>query len=282
MYIIMRILVIGISGYIGKLLVEYLNKYNICWRGISYKNCNMDNLIYLHSEFKFTHIINCAAYTGNPNMDSCESNKHDCIVGNVTLPIILKSVANTLEVILIHLSTGCVYSDENRVFSELDKPTQTFESKNCGVYIASKELGDRYAIECDKFYLFRLKWIFDNKKHYKNIITKLMEYDRVIDNFPNSLTNRHECCEAIIQCIIQKVPFGIYNVVNSGFISNQEIVSIICKHIPIKISMVNEIGFLTNRSTSKLSNEKLLNVGIKMSNVKESIENCIKDYHNIE
>ena len=57
-------------------------------------------------------LINCAGFTGKPNVDACESAKYECLQGNAVLPGIIREVCEDLKIPWGHVSSGCVYSGE--------------------------------------------------------------------------------------------------------------------------------------------------------------------------
>jgi UDP-glucose 4,6-dehydratase len=101
----------------------------------------------------------------------------------------------------------------------------------------------------------------------------------------NSLSNKKELVTACIQTFTKKVPFGIYNVVNSGYITTGNVVERIEKTIRKNKSfnLINEEEFYRTisslpRSNCIISNNKLKSVGIDMKDVYESIDYCLQNW----
>ena len=77
---------------------------------------------------KDTVVINCAGYTGKPNVDACELNKDQAILGNIVLPTMLSEVCESRELPFVHISSGCIYNGDDKHFSEDDEPNFTFNT----------------------------------------------------------------------------------------------------------------------------------------------------------
>ena len=81
--------------------------------------------------------------------------------------------------------------------------------------------------------------------------------------------------------------YGIYNIVNSGAITAKEVVGLFKKvnftDKSFKFFEDVEDFYLSTgsvpRSNCVLSNQKLIGAGIKISNVHDSIERCIKGFN---
>ena len=83
------ILLLGGTGYFG---AAYRRLF--ATRGIAYRNVSRTERDYsqpgilreLLREARPEFLINCAGYTGKPNVDVCELHKADCLFGNAVLP----------------------------------------------------------------------------------------------------------------------------------------------------------------------------------------------------
>ena len=105
--------ILGASGYIGQAFVEELEKRGRDYIALSRATVDYTRfrpLLNFLQEAKPKFLINCAGYTGKPNVDACEKTKNDTILGNITL---VESVANACDVAGIpfgHVSSGYIYS----------------------------------------------------------------------------------------------------------------------------------------------------------------------------
>jgi len=281
------ILLVGSSGYIGKEFAKQLEINNLKFISLSHKECTKSHLINLIKEYDIKYIINCAAFVGKPNIEVCEFQKDKCIEGNILLPILLKEVCEEINIIYGHISTGCLYDGESpspKGYNEDDKPNFTFEKNNCGFYTGSKALTEKIVKQYPKSYIWRIRLPFENINNNRNYISKIIKYDTLITE-ANSITNKKEFVNACVQSIIKQIPFGIYNITNTGSISALDIVEKLKKTIMPnkKATFLNMDDFYKKissmpRSNCITDNSKILSVGIYMSDVDKSIDDCLNNW----
>src|SRR6202044_2740324 len=85
-------------------------------------------------------VINAAGYTGKPNVDACETNRAETLLGNALFPAALAHACSSLGIPFGHISSGCIYTGakivdagKTRVETDLTKPElQPFLEKNRG------------------------------------------------------------------------------------------------------------------------------------------------------
>ena len=281
------ILLVGSSGYIGKEFAKQLEINNLKFISLSHKECTKSHLINLIKEYDIKYIINCAAFVGKPNIEVCEFEKDKCIEGNILLPIFLKEVCEQADIIYGHISTGCLYdgkSSSPKGYNENDEPNFTFEKNNCGFYTGCKALTEKIVKQYPKSYIWRIRLPFENINNNRNYISKIIKYDTLITE-ANSITNKKEFVNACIQSIINQIPFGIYNITNTGSISALDIVQKLQKTIMPnkKATFLNMDEFYKKissmpRSNCVTDNSKILSVGIYMSDVDKSIDDCLNNW----
>ena len=83
------IVLLGSKGYIGETFQKYFSKNNINFIPISREICDLldkEKLFNLIKQLKPNLVINCAGYTGYPNVDGCELNKKECNDKNYEIP----------------------------------------------------------------------------------------------------------------------------------------------------------------------------------------------------
>ena len=213
--------ILGASGYIGQAFVEEVEK-----RGRDYITLSRATVDYTRfrpllnflQEAKPQFLINCAGYTGKPNVDACEKAKNDTILGNITL---VESVANACDVAGVpfgHVSSGCIYSgaklridgnvrvvrnlmapeikplwENNRDivegFTEDDEPNFSFDDPPCSFYSGTKAAAEKLLKQHGNHFVWRLRIPFDEWDNPRNYLTKLMTYPKLYDN-ANSLSHR--------------------------------------------------------------------------------------------
>jgi len=117
----------------------------------------------------------------------------------------------------------------------------------------------------------------DNRPHPKNLLTKLIEYKRVID-IPNSVTYIPDFIRAL-KYLIQIDANGIYNIVNKNALKYPELLDIYKKYVPdFKYEIIDYRKLNIVRTNLILSTEKLEKAGFKVRDIYEVLEECVKDY----
>jgi UDP-glucose 4,6-dehydratase len=285
------ILLLGSTGYIGQEFYKQLfQKGNIvrpCT--IPAKEITYGQLELLHKTLNLTSVVNCAGYTGKPNVDACENDKHNTIYGNVCLPTMLSQFCGKHNITFAHVSSGCIYTgrrSDGKPFTESDRPNFSFEQNNCSFYSGTKAMAeDVIRKNTDKHYIWRLRIPFEEKNNPRNYLSKMLNYKKLLDA-ENSISNKQEFVNACIETLTKKVPYGTYNVVNTGHITTKEVVELMTKTIAKDRTFEffdNEEQFYntaakTPRSNCVMSNQKLIDAGIKMSSVYDSLDYCLNNW----
>jgi dTDP-4-dehydrorhamnose reductase len=279
------ILLIGSTGYIGSEFARQLHKKD-GYLAVSYmKVFDPDFEEYLSD---VNLIINAAGYTGKPNVDKAEEEKDKCIFGNVVLPTKLVDVCRRRDIVYGHVSSGCIYTgrrSDGKGFTESDEPNFSFKQNNCSFYSGTKALAENIVKEYHKSFIWRLRIPFNNEDSDRNYLSKLMRYHKLI-NFENSISHKEEFVNACLQTYYKNVSYGIYNVVNNGTVHTSDVTDLISKYIPeynkFKFFESDEEFYKTAaktpRSNCVLDNTKLTYSGIKMRNVNEALEDCLKNW----
>lgn len=209
-------------GYIGKYIAKELIKQNLHFKWIDH-SCVRELGLPWGTQF----VINAAGFTGVPNVDACENLKDETIEGNVLFPLLLEQKAKTIFAPVLHISSGCVYTGYvDNGWEEEDVPNFTFD--NGSFYSASKALFQDLWLEqyAYKSYLFRIRMPFGSDNDPKNLLTKLKNYDKLIDNV-NSLSNVEEVAKSVVYFALNRPEYGLYNAVNPTGISTKEIAAVL-------------------------------------------------------
>jgi len=112
----------------------------------------------------------------------------------------------------------------------------------------------------------------------------LLNYTQLL-NAENSISNKQEFVSACIKMLNDKLDYGIYNVTNGGAITTQQVADILKNSIGKEkdYKFVDEDEFYKHlakapRSSCVLSNQKLLDVGIKMRTAEEALQECVNNW----
>ena len=270
-----KILILG-KGFIGKRIHEEF-ECNISDKKIySFKDAEEEI-----KKYNPKIIINCIGYTGERNVDDCELDKDKTLFSNVFIPIILAEVAIRNKIKLVHISSGCIYhfdysKDEPIKEEKIPDYFDLFYSRT-KIYAerALEVLTDKQDI-----LIVRIRIPLDNRPHPKNLLTKLINYERIAD-IPNSVTYIPDFIEAL-RHLIEIGGRGIYNLVNKGTLRYPELLEIYRRHEPnFGYRVINQKELGLTRTNLVLSTEKLKKTGFKARDIKEVLEECVKNYRDV-
>ena len=282
------IVVLGGRGFVGTAFREALELRGIDCVSVSRQRCDYyqrDNLIELLSETRASFLINAAGYTGKPNVDACEQNKADCLLGNAVLPAVIRKACEFMSLPWLHVSSGCIYSgtrDDGSGFTEDDAPNFSFRSQPCSFYSGTKALGEECLDGCENVYVHRLRIPFDHSDSSRNYLSKLMRYRRLLD-VTNSISQLREFIDACLDGWDMRIPFGTYNITNPGAVTTKQVTEIIEKHLQVEHDFEffeSEDQFMqqvakTPRSSCVLDSSKILSTGIKLTEAHKALEQTL-------
>lgn len=285
------IILLGGTGYVGTSFVRLLSKESVEHSVLSRSKVdysNRDQLTSVLSELKPSFLINCAGFTGKPNVDACEIQKTECLAGNALLPSVIQDVCSQLQIPWGHVSSGCIYTgsrSDGSGFTEEDRPNFSFRTDNCSFYSGCKALGEECLANTQSAYLWRLRIPFDSEDTPRNYLSKLMRYDTLLEA-TNSISHLEEFVSACWQTWKLRAPFGIYNVTNSGFVTTSEVVELIKQELGLEKTFkffsdekqFMKVAAKTPRSNCVLDNSKLLATGIKMRDVRDAIAMSLRSW----
>lgn len=267
-----KILVLG-KGFIGERLLGAFGCGVSARKITSLKDAEEEI-----KEHKPKIIINCIGHIGESNVDDCEIDKDKTLFANSFVPVILAEAALRNNIKLIHISSGCIYHfsySKNKPITEKDTP-DFFD-----LYYSRSKIYAERALELlsSEFNILiaRIRVPLDNRPHQRNILTKLIQYRKIID-LPNSVTYLPDFLKAL-QHLIKIDARGIYNVVNKGALRYSQLLSVYKEFVPgFKYSLVDYKKLNLVRTNLILSVRKLEKTGFKMRNIKEALSECVQNY----
>lgn len=286
------ILLLGGSGYVGSAFREELERRGIAYRSISRSRVNYtqrENLSNLVSETKPTFLINCAGYTGKPNVDACEIHKSECLDGNAVLPGTIREVCEHHNLKWGHVSSGCIFTgrrSDGGGFTEADSPNFCFRTNNCSWYSGCKALGEEVLVDCQDCYIWRLRIPFNNQNSSRNYISKILNYSRLLDA-ENSISHLNDFTQACLDCWELRIPFGIYNVTNTGSVTTRRVVELLREKLNIERPFsffesereFMQIAAKTPRSNCVMDNSKIRNAGVRIRDVEEALQDSLTTWN---
>jgi dTDP-4-dehydrorhamnose reductase len=285
----MKILLLG-KGYIGKYLAWHLNKkghtvFHISKQTFDYTDPSKleDYLKNTESEIKW--VINCSGFTGSPNVDGCEDHKEKCYFYNVTAPLYMTKVCNELNIPIIHIGSGCVYSGYDKIYTEDDPTDFGADCPISSTYSKTKDTFEKLSSNMQR-YIFRIRIPFNGIYEPKNYLYKMLKYDNLISK-QNSITCVDDLMVFIGDFISGKninniYKYGIYNVVNNGSIDGAEVMDMMrfygLENPNWKLITIQEANFKVARSNCILSTEKLKNFNLALPDVRTSLNKAISEF----
>ena len=281
-----KLIILGAGGYVGTALKKACDA-----QGLAYvvfersETLNSDLLTRAISNSGADYLINCAGYTGKPNVDACELHKAQCLEGNGVLPGIVRKACEDVGIPWGHVSSGCIFTgrrSDGGGFREEDAPNFSFRQNNCSFYSGCKALGEEVLQGAERCYIWRLRIPFDNKPNPRNYLQKVISYQRLLDA-ENSLSNLDEFVIACLDSFRLKIPFGIYNLTNPGSVTTRTVVDwIIEKEVSKKdfIFFKDEEDFMqtaakTPRSNCVLDSSKAITAGLHLTPVEDSVKQAL-------
>jgi len=284
----MHIALLGASGYIGSGFAQQIEARGHRLTTIGRRDCDLysvDALSRCIADASADIVINCAGYTGKPNVDACETDKANCLAGNATLPGVIAEACERLGISWGHVSSGCIYTGrrpDGGGFTEEDPPNFSFRQNNCSFYSGTKALGEELLSDSPRVYIWRVRIPFSNVDSPRNYLTKLMRYDTLLEA-ENSLSNLDEFQAAALDCFEKNLPYGIYNLTQPGSVWTSEVVAMI-KEAGLSDKQFrffdSEDEFMqqaakTPRSNCVLDCSKALAAGLRLTPVKEAIRRAL-------
>lgn len=235
-----KVVILGAKGMVGMQLSKLLPEA-IAFDKDTLDVTNEEALRAKLMEIKPEVIINCVAYN---NVDGAEANREQAFLLNFDVVKSLYKIANEINAILVHFSTGYVFDGQASSYNE---NATTFA---LSAYAESKAAGEAAAQQAKKYYLIRTNAIFGpagdsehSKKSFVDIMLSLaqkMPSLKVVNDEINSITYAPDLAKSVVELIKAKPPFGIYHLVNEGFATwyefAKEIFSI--KNINIEVTPV--------------------------------------------
>jgi dTDP-4-dehydrorhamnose reductase len=311
------ILLFGASGYIGRAFAAELDRRGLACQPVSRADVDFSSAASLQRMIDAqapSFVINAAGFTGQPNVDACETNQADTILGNVMFPQMLAQACSMSDVPLGHVSSGCIYDgclvqnagewtiERNlagepfrrrvadaphtiRGFGETSVPNFSFRNSPCSFYSGTKALAEEWLANARAVYIWRLRIPFDELDGARNYLSKLQRYDRLYESF-NSLTHRADFAQAAIDLWERRAPFGVYNMTNPGFVSTNEVTEMIGSILGGGKSFeffadADEFysrAAVAPRSNCILDTDKLAATGVVMRPVREALQAALESW----
>lgn len=280
-----KILLFGSTGWIGGKVKKIMQDNNFIVIDAHSRLDSFENIKDEIDNTDFDYCFLCAGITRDPsnpssNIDWCETHKE------VTMNINYLGCLNLIELCrgkkVVYFGTGCIY--------EYDRlhpvPTKDWDGRGYpgynenelpnflkSMYSYSKARFEQEIKDLPNVLTLRLRMPMDSYLSPRNIITKLLKYEKVI-NIPNSMS--------VLDDLLPLVPRmlhlnGVYNFVNPGVISHNQILDLYIKHVDSNFKYTNfnldeqSKVIVAPRSNTALDSSKLLYY-FEVPHILESVE----------
>ena len=282
---LMRILITGANGQLGKELNSCFSKFNV--EIISFDKTQLDitkidKIRDCVENFLPDWIINCAAYT---NVDLAEVNINSSNNVNGTGPENLASICKSYGSKLLHISTDSVYSNNLPSFFDVDQKTNPINQ-----YSKSKVLGEELSMFKFKkgTWILRTSWLYGefggNFTHA--ILNKVSnnEIIQVVDDQFGQPTNSRNLAKFIKSFVFQPPNPGIYHFTDHGYVSRIDFARqiLIFRGFDLSrirsVSTIKQEGIAVRPKFCLLAPSKLTYDDVDCISWQESLQHFLKDF----
>ncbi|GAA1689221.1 bifunctional dTDP-4-dehydrorhamnose 3,5-epimerase family protein/NAD(P)-dependent oxidoreductase [Microbacterium sediminicola] len=209
-----RILVLGAEGQVGRALraiwgdrphIEYASRADL--------DLTRTDLAAARRWRDYSTVVNAAAYTAVDKAETSEGRPLAWAV-NAAGVAAIAGVCAEFGLTLVHISTDYVFDGTTPGAYVEDAAMAPLS-----VYGASKAAGDVAAATCPRHYVLRTSWVIGDGHNFVRTMARLAERGvdpTVIADQTGRLTFASTIAEVIDHVTASTVPYGTYNVTNSG------------------------------------------------------------------
>lgn len=222
-------------------------------------------------------VINSAGVTGRPNVDWCEDHKQETIRANIIGALNLADVCYQFNIHMTNFGTGCIYEYDAAHLMGSGKGFKEEEEPNFdgSFYSKTKIMLDKLLQNYPNVLNLRLRMPISDDLSERNFVTKISRYKKVV-NIPNSMTVLTDLLPISIEMALSRL-IGVYNFVNPGTISHNEILELYRQYIDqqftyenFSVEEQNKI-LKSKRSNNELDSTKLVKKFPQIDHIKKSI-----------
>lgn len=291
----MKVLVYGSKGWIGKQFIGILEKMNVNY---AHGKSRIDNYTDLSSEIdtiKPTHVVTLAGRTHGiinekvyPTIDYLEQPGKlvENVRDNLFAPLQLAILCKNKGIHLTYLGTGCIFNfNEDHPFGE---EVNGFDEESIPNFFGSsysvvKGFTDRLMHQFNESVLnLRIRMPINSDKNARNFITKITTYKKIC-SVPNSMTVLPEVLPLVVDMMTKKTT-GTMNLTNPGLVSHNEILQMykeIVDHDFVweNFSIEEQSKVIAAaRSNNFLDTTKIKSLYPGIMNIKDSVRECLQTY----
>lgn len=269
----------------GSFLAEHL-PYSTITEHVEISQSGVQDVI---EKYKPDVIVNCAAFTGTfgkyKNIDGCEADKARTVSANLTLPTLLATETEKRDIQLVQISSGCIfYGSSPNLGTFFDHGWREKDFANpLSFYSKVKYACDLSVGAMPNVFTPRIRMPISSKNNPRNLINKLIGFENVLEE-PNSVTFLDDLVRAIAWAIDNQKT-GIYHVTNPEPMTHIELLKEYQKYKPDhKFNIIDKEQLKqfveAPRRNCIIDSSKLKNEGFQMTETKEALAKCMKEYFN--
>jgi 3,5-epimerase/4-reductase len=290
-----KVLILGTNSFIASHLnyEKYHNKIN-----------NEKDIQTVINLYKPDTIINCIAFTGIKNIDTCEdTNEHKLktIYSNLTIPSIIADECLRQSVHVIQMGSGCIYYGKSpnvikkknyeltgdfpfvKKIEETDLGWKEEDFSNpLSLYSRTKAACDLTVGALPNVCTLRLRMPISTFYHPRNLLNKLLTFKKVLHEL-NSVSFLDDIVNGISWAIYHKKT-GIYHVASPKPMYHKELIDEYLKYYPEKqypeYVSKEEVAMIVKapRSNCILNVDKIQNEGFEFNNQDRILKETIRKF----
>jgi dTDP-glucose 4,6-dehydratase len=291
----MKILIYGHNGWIGGQFVSVMESQKKNYvLGLS----RADNKNDLENEIKTvcpTHVVSFIGRTHGKigekvytTIDYLEEDGKliENVRDNLFSPVLLANICTKRGIHYTYLGTGCIFKFDNDHPFGLEENgfvEQSLPNFFGSSYSVVKGFTDQMMqLYNDNVLNLRIRMPITGEKNSRNFITKIVTYEKVC-SVPNSMTVLPELLPCVLDMMENKVT-GTMNLTNPGLISHNEILEMYREIVdPLftwkNFTMEEQRKILAaDRSNNYLDTSRLESLYPQITNIKDSVKNCLHEY----
>lgn len=286
-----KVLIIGSHGMLGQDLVSVFER-DMNWEVFAYDRdqiniASVESLRGKIEEIEPDAVINATGYNA---VDKCETDEIEFELAkkiNGYGPGMLAKICADMDIPVIHYVSDYVFDGEKGEYAEMDKPNPISN------YGRSKLLGEEEIQKnTEKFYLIRTSKLFGkpgksemSKKSFFDTMIALAKDNKVlkiVDEEKSCFTYTPDLAQESKKMIEEKIPFGIYHVVNEGACTWHEAACELFKLAKMDVEVIPVSSAEFPRPAKRPRSSVLLNTKLKpLRNYKEALKEYLKENYSI-
>jgi dTDP-4-dehydrorhamnose reductase len=280
----MRVLVAGAGGQLAAAVIEEFERWGEV-RALLHADLDVTNDANVRARVRMERpdvVVNCAGYNA---VDAAEDDPVTALNVNALGVRSLAHAAADVGATLVHYGTDFVFDGRaDRPYSETDR------TNPLSTYAVSKLLGEWFAADVPRHYIFRVESLFGRaaggpaRGSAEGIIARIKAGDEAPAFVDRTVSPTYvvDAAVATRMAIERGVPPGTYHCVNSGCCTwwqfAEEAARLLGREPRLVPRTVEEVPLRAKRPKySVLSNERLAGFGIVLPDWRDALRRSLKD-----